>query len=186
MRTVTTGHRYLRAIRAALVTTVLAAALFGASVPASAGTVGPARIARAVRTAEHSRSLWATVNICSSAKYPHALGIRGQMPTLGFSASMSMVVQVNYWSTTSHRFLPIQNKLATTRLSLGSAATGLEQDGAVFPFKAHTGLLNATITFTWTRGGKVIGQTVRRTTAGHHDADHGSPPHYSAAQCLIK
>jgi hypothetical protein len=173
-------------MRAALLITVLAGALLVASVPASAGAVGPAQIARAVRSAERSKSLWATVNICSSRRYPHALGVRGQMPTLGFFAAMSMVVQVNYWSATSHAFLPIQNNLATTRLSLGSASTGLEQDGAVFPFKAHTGLLNATVTFIWTRGGKVIGQTARRTTAGHHDADHSSPPHYSAAQCRIR
>jgi hypothetical protein len=173
-------------MRAALLTTVLAAGLAVVSAPASAGTVGPAQIARAVRTAERSKSLWATINICSSRRYPHDLGVRGQMPTLGFSASMSMVIQVDYWSTTNHRFLPIKSNLASTRLSLGTATTGLEQDGAVFPFKAHTGLLNATITFIWTRGGKVIGQTVRRTTAGHRDADHGSPPHYSAAQCHIR
>jgi hypothetical protein len=172
-------------MRAALVTTVLAAALFPAAVSASAGTVGPAQIARAVRTAENSRSLWATVNICSSRKYPHALGVRGQMPTLGFSASLAMVIQVDYWSTTSKRFVPIQGKLATSRQSLGTASNGLQQGGAIFPFAAHTGLLRATITFSWSRGGRLIGQTVRRTTAGHHDADHGSPPHYSAAQCRI-
>jgi hypothetical protein len=172
-------------MRAALLTTVLAAAVLVAGVPAAAGTVGPARIARAVRSAESSPSLWATVNICSSRKYPHDLGVRGQMPTLGFSASLYMVIQVDYWSAHSRSFLPIQSNLATTRLSLGSASNGLEQDGAVFPFRPHTGLLNATITFIWTRGGKVIGQTVRRTTAGHSDADHGSPPHYSAAQCRI-
>jgi hypothetical protein len=126
------------------------------------------------------------VNICSSRKYPHDLGVRGQMPTLGFSASLYMIIQVDYWSAHSRSFLPIQSNLATTRLSLGSASNGLEQDGAVFPFRPHTGLLNATITFIWTRGGEVIGQTVRRTTAGHSDAAHGSPPRYSAAQCRIK
>jgi hypothetical protein len=31
----------------------------------------------------------------------------------------------------------------------------------------------------------VIGQTVRGTTAGHTDADHGSPPHHSTAACRI-
>jgi hypothetical protein len=172
-------------MRAALVTTVLAAAVLVAAGPASAG-VGPGQIVRAVRKAEQSRSLWATVNICDARKYRHALGVRGQMPTLGFSSSLFMVVQVNYWSRGQHRFLPIQSNLATTRLSLGNSANGLQQDGAVFPFTAHTGLLNATFTFMWTRGGKVIGQTVRRTTAGHTDADHGSPPHFSAAQCRIK
>ena len=172
-------------MRAALVTTVLAAALLVAVVPASAGTVGPRRIARAVRTAERSPSLWATVNICSSRTHPHDLGVRGQMPALGFSASMVMVVQVQYWSASSQRFLPIQSNLATARLSLGKTSSGLEQAGAVFPFPPHTGLLNATVTFIWTRGGKMIGHTVRRTTAGHRDADHGSPPRYSAAQCQI-
>jgi hypothetical protein len=173
-------------MRAALVTTVLAAAALVAAGPASAGGVGPGQIARAVRSAEQSRSLWATVNICDTGKYHNDIGVRGQMPTLGFSSTLYMVVQVNFWSHKQRRFLPIQSNLATTRLSLGRTANGLEQDGAVFPFSAHTGLLNATFTFIWSRGGTVIGQTVRRTTAGHTDADHGSPPHHSAAQCRIK
>ncbi len=182
-------------MRAALVTTVLAAAVLvsagaagaaGVAEAGSAASVGPARIARAVRSAEQSRSLWATVNICDTRKYRNDIGVRGQMPSLGFSSALYMVVQVNFWSHGQHRFLPIQSNLATTRLSLGSTSSGLEQDGAVFPFSAHTGLLNATFTFIWTRGGKVIGQTVRGTTAGHTDADHGSPPHHSAAQCRIR
>ena len=173
-------------MRAALVTTVLAAAVLVVAGAASADGVGPGQIARAVRRAEQSRSLWATVNICDTRKYHNDIGVRGQMPTLGFSSTLYMVVQVNYWSARQHQFLPIQSRLATTRLSLGSISSGQEQDGAVFPFSAHTGLLNATFTFIWSRSGNVIGQTVRRTTAGHTDADHGSPPHYSAAQCRIK
>jgi hypothetical protein len=188
MNSITTGARYLRHMRAALVTTVLAAAVMlaaGAGRAESAG-VGPRQVARAVRSAERSRSLWATVNICDTRKYRNDIGVRGQMPSLGFSSKLYMVVQVNYWSATQHRFLPIQAHLASTRLSLGNATNGLQQDGVVFPFSAHTGLLNATFTFIWSRGGKVIGQTARRTTAGHRDADHGSPPHYSAAQCRIR
>ncbi len=173
-------------MRRALVTTVLAAAALYPAAPGLAATVGPAQIAHAVRTAEHSHSLWATVNICDTKAYRNDLGVRGQMPSLGFSSSMFMVVQVNYWSAGQRKFLPIQSNLATTRLSLGRSTNGLQQDGAVFPFSAHTGRLNATVTFIWSRGGKVIGQTVRRTTAGHKDADHGSPAHYSAAQCQIR
>jgi hypothetical protein len=172
-------------MRAALVSTVLAAAVLVAAGPASAG-VRPGQVTRAVRTAEQSHSLWATVNICDTRKYRNDIGVRGQMPALGFSSALSMVVQVNFWSEGRHQFLPIQSNLATTRLSLGRSADGLQQDGAVFPFSAHTGLLNATVTFIWTRGGNVIGQTVRHTTAGHTNADHGSPPRYSAAQCRIK
>jgi hypothetical protein len=93
---------------------------------------------------------------------------------------------VDYWSTGAKRFVPIQSSTATTSLALGRPSTGLQQDGAIFPFKAHTGLLNATVTFTWRRAGKVLGQTTRRTTGGHPDADYGSPPHFSAPQCRIK
>lgn len=172
-------------MRAPVLTTVLVAATVALSAPAAANAVGPAQITNAVHAAERSRSLWATINICSSRRDPNQLGVRGQMPTLGFSASLSMIIQVNYWVSATHSFVPIQSTAATTTLRLGTQSKGLQQDGAVFPFKPHTGLLNATITFTWTRAGKVIGQTKRRTTAGHPTADYGSPPRYSAAQCLI-
>jgi hypothetical protein len=173
-------------MRAPVLTTVLVTAIAGLSVPATAGAVGPAQIAQAIRAAERSHSLWATINICSSRRHPDELGVRGQMPTLGFSASLSMVIQVDYWSTAAGSFVPIKSPAATTTLKLGPQSKGLQQDGAVFPFKPQTGLLNATITFSWTQAGKVIGQTKRRTTAGHPTADYGSPPRYSAAQCLIK
>jgi hypothetical protein len=173
-------------MRAALVTTVLAAAALATSPPAPAVAVSAAKLAAAVRQAERSPSLWATINICDSHTYPDTVGVRGQMPTLGVPASLSMVVQVDYWATGKRRFVPIQSKTATMALSLGRASSGLQQDGAVFPFKAQRALFSATVTFTWSRGGKVIGQTERRTTAGHHDADFGSPPRYSAAQCRIR
>jgi hypothetical protein len=173
-------------MRAALAAAVLAAVIPVLPTPALAGVVGPGQIARAVRSAERSGGLWATINICSSHRYPHQLGVRGQMPTLGFPANLTMVVQVNYWSATGKRFVPITSAAGSTTLTLGRLTSGLQQDGAVFPFDAHTGRLNATITFRWTRNGKLLGQTVRRTTAGHHDADFGSPPRYSAAQCTIR
>lgn len=164
---------------------VLATAVIVAGPAAGAARPGPAQITRAVKRAERSSSLWATINICNSRRYRNQLGVRGEMPTLGFRAVMTMAIQVNYWSADKRRFIPIPSPSALTTLKLGSPASGLQQDGAVFPFKTHTGRLNATITFTWTRGGKVIGTTHRRTTAGHHDADYGSPPRYSAAECTI-
>lgn len=173
-------------MRAALATTVLAAVVLVIPSAPAAAAVGPRQIANAIGRAERSSSLWATVNICGSPRHPGALGIRGQMPTLGFPASLSMVIHVDYWSTTKRQFVPIQSSTATTTLKLGTQSAGLQQDGAVFPFKAHTGRLDATVTFTWTRTGKVLGRTERRTSAGHHAADYGSPPHFSAAQCTIR
>jgi hypothetical protein len=176
-------------MRLALVTTVLAGAAIAAAPPALASSGGQtpshAEITTAVRQAERSPSLWATINICNSRRYRDILGVRGQLPALGFPSELSMDIQVNYWSTADKRFVAINSSKAVSRVSLGSASTGAQQGGGVFSFPPHSGLLNATIKFAWTLDGKVIGQTQRATSAGHPGADFGSPPHFSAASCKI-
>jgi hypothetical protein len=177
-------------MRAAFLTTVLALAV-AAAIPAGlaqAANRNPSRaqIQKAIARAERSRSLWATVNICSprSPRSLHnTIGVRGQMPTLGFPAWLSMQVRVNFYNKAKKRFVPLAK--AGALLRLGRSSSGLQQDGSTFTFPAHTGLFNATINFVWRRSGKLLGQTRRRTTAGHHDADFGSPPRYSAKQCRI-
>ncbi len=160
-------------------------AVAGAS-PAAAKPPSRRQVARAVAAAEKSRSLWATINICNSHTHPNQIGVRGQMPSLGFPAAMSMTITLNAWSATDKKFEAIKSPNAVDTVKLGTHSRGLEQGGTIFPFKqGETGLWNATVGFTWKRQGKIIGTTQRRTTAGHHVADFGSPPHYSAAQCRI-
>jgi hypothetical protein len=146
----------------------------------------PQQITRAVSAAEKSPSLWATINICNSRTRRDEIGVRGQMPSLGFSSAMSMTIALDAWSASEKKFAPINSPNAVDTVQLGSHARGLEQGGTIFPFqKGEKGRWNATIVFTWTRQGKVVGTTQRRTTAGHHAADFGSPPRYSAKQCSI-
>lgn len=190
-------------MRAALVSIVLAGALVAGVATGEAGAASrhhsrttasharrhatvkrptPRQISQAVARAKRSANLWATVNICSAGR----VGIRGQMPTLGFASTLAMQVQVRYWSAAKRRFVPISASSASASLALGQHATGLQQDGEVFPFstKSHA-VLDATINFTWTVAGRVVGTAMRQTTAGHPGADYGSPPGYSAAQCAI-
>jgi hypothetical protein len=148
-----------------------------------------AQIRKAVAGAERSKMLWATVNVCQT-KGKHAakggsVGIRGQMPTLGFAATLSMTIQLNRYSVKSKSFAALPYPTARTTVSPGTFATDLHQDGAVFPFSGPAGLLNATVTFSWTRAGKLLGSTTQQTTAGHRDAAGGRPPHYSTAQCQL-
>jgi hypothetical protein len=152
--------------------------------PASAASRPPTsgQIRLAIRHAERPGVLWATVNICNTRRYPGRLGIRGQMPSLGFPASMSMNIQVDYLSQANRRFKPIPGASRAIRFT---ATTGLHQEGANWRFTPHTGTLSATITFTWSLGRKVLARTARAVTAGHPDADFGDPPHFSAAQCKI-
>lgn len=137
----------------------------------------------AVRRAERSRALWATINICDARGYPNAIGVRGQMPALGFQSTMSLAIQVNYYSRAKHRFVPSPHARMT--ISLRRSSTGLEQGGSTFTFPSRTARLDATVRFVWRRSGRLLGETTRTTTAGHPGADFGSPAHFSAAECLI-
>jgi len=148
-----------------------------------------AQIRKAVASAERSKDLWATVNVCQpkgkNAAKGGSLGVRGQMPTLGFASTLSMTIQLNRYSAKSKSFAALPFATAKTTVSPGTFATDLHQDGAVFPFTGPAGLLNATVTFSWTRAGKLLGSTPRPTTAGHRDAAGGQPAHYSMAQCQL-
>jgi hypothetical protein len=176
----------VRGMRAALLAT---AAALSVVLPTAALAKGPSasQIHRAAARAERSSSLWSTVNICSSrgAGKGGQLGVRGQMPSLGFAATLRMTVQLGYWNQKHERFMAIPSSSAASNLSLGSSSTGLQQDGVVFGFDDSGGLLNASVDFTWTRNGRVIAETQRFTTAGHRDADYGRPAHYSAAACRL-
>ncbi len=161
-----------------------AAAITDATTPPKPPTA--AQITRAVAAAERSKALWATVNVCSVRRTGGGtLGIRGEMPALGFSATLAMKIQLNLYSATAKRFEPIDYKTARVLVSPGRFSTGLQQDGAVFPFPAKAGLLNATVTFSWLLNVKTIGATTRTTTGGHRDSIFGRANRYSAAQCRI-
>jgi hypothetical protein len=148
-----------------------------------------AQIRKAVARAERSEMVWATVNVCQARGKRGAqggtIGVRGQMPTLGFTSTLSMTIALNRYSATSKSFVALPYATATTTISPGTFATDLHQDGAVFPFSGPAGLLNATVTFSWTRAGKLLGTTTRQTTAGHRGAAGGRPAHYSTAQCQL-
>jgi hypothetical protein len=172
------------ALRTAVLATLLAAALPATCADATGSPPTPAQIRAAVRAALRSSSLWATINICDTRRYPNTVGIRGQMPTLGFTSSLSMDVQVEFRSAANRRFRPISGVERTLRL--GRAASALHQGGANFRFSPHAGTFSATITFEWKLAGKVLGRATRRTTVGHPQADFGDPAHFSAALCQIR
>jgi hypothetical protein len=142
-----------------------------------------AQVKKAVRTAERSNSLWATVNICGTKRHPHRMGVRGQIPALGFSAQLSMRISVQYYSKSKHRYLaaPGVNK----SLAVGTKKTGVHQAGYMFQFStpAH---LRAMITFTWLRNGEVIGRTTKLTAPGIMHVDFSDPPGYSRATCTLR
>jgi hypothetical protein len=172
----------IRLFTGALLVVVLAVVATPALGAASGPT--PNQIKTAVHNAERSKRLWATINVCDTRKHPNTIGIRGEVPALGFPASISISIAVDFYSQTDKRFEPDPN--AIQKIKLGEVAHGIHQRGVTFRFAPHTGRLRGTATFSWTRKGKVVGSTKRITTASHHDADFGDPSGYSAATCMIK
>jgi hypothetical protein len=145
------------------------------------------QIATAVKNAENSPDLWATVNICSSAAAPtgDTVGIRGQMPSLGITATLSMNISVSYWNGSA--FAPVTN--ASDRVSLGKGTHGIHQGGVNFPIDSpasgSTYLVRGTITFEWTIAGKVVGKVTRNTGHGYTNVGFSNPPGLSEGTCSL-
>jgi hypothetical protein len=153
--------------------------------PKQKGPTGK-QITMAIARAEQSADLWATINICNSANYPNYIGIRGQIPGLGFTTQVYMDVQVQYYDSATKKFIGTGND---QRLSLGRATHGVHQGGVRFPLQppaaGDTYVLRGAIAFEWKLSGKLIGRTIKTTTGPLANVDFADPPGYSAATCTI-
>src|SRR5579875_3665988 len=161
----------------------LAAALPASTSASSTKPPTAEQLSTAVRAAEQSHTVWATVDICNTRLYPHTIGIRGQMPALGFSSQLSMTFQVDYWAGAKRGFVPDPHVSKTA--VLGTFSTGLHQRGYNFRFDPPA-YLSGQITFRWRIGSRVIGQTTHRTRSGVKGVDFGDPRGHSAARCRMR
>ena len=163
---------------------IAAAAVAPATPAVAAHPAGPSssQIHTAISSAQHSKLLWATVNICNTKQHPDTIGIRAQMPSLPFAASLSVQVQVVYWSTAANRFLPDPG--VSRSVPLGEMANRITQGGANFRFQPPV-VLSGTVTFEWKLAGKTIGRATRLTGHGYRGVQAGDPTGYSTATCRI-
>jgi hypothetical protein len=142
------------------------------------------QVRTAVAAAKRSPQLWATVNICNSTRYRNVIGIRGQMPGLGFTSRMTMVFRIDYWSSSTHSFKVTPH--TETRVDVAQASSGIHQNGIRFTFSPAAGLLRGEVTFQWWLGRRLVGQINRTTSPGHPRADFADPKGFSASQCKIR
>lgn len=173
--------------RSALATALAVTTAFAAPgvAAAASATKAPSRtqIQTALRRAKASPQLWATVNICNTKHHPGVIGIRAQMPALGFAATMRMRFEVDYYSGQAKGYQPVPG--ARRPINVGVQKTGLHQEGVQFAFPKHSGQLRGTVEFLWASGQRLLGQATESTTRGHPGADFGDPAHHSAPQCVI-
>jgi len=144
------------------------------------------QIRTAVAAAERSPDLWATVNVCTSGTSDDEVGIRGQMPSLGFATTLLMNISLSYWNYTDMQFEPFN---ASSPLSLGKGTHGIHQGGVSFPvYPPAAGsmyLVRGAITFEWKLGDKILGKVVRNTGHGYPNVGFSDPPGYSSGTCTL-
>jgi hypothetical protein len=181
-------------LRLALATaTVLLAALSAPAtgVAAQRASTGPtaAQIRIATRRAVNSPNLWATVNICNTTRHPGIVGIRVQMPGLGFTARLYTDVRLEYWSPSGKPFQPVPGGGDSGLISLGRANRGTPQGGVMFSVKSPTAgghyVFRGVATFEWKLSGRLLAKTVRTTGHGYKHVDFGDPAGHNAGTCTI-
>lgn len=181
----------IRRIAPITVLALLAALGLTPEAPASAAP-SAAEVRAAVSRAERSKDLWATINVCNkTATSPRGykqLGVRVQMPALGFNARLFMAVRIQYWDSGSQKFLDTTEHFGPA--SFGVSTHRAVQGGALFAFKPlptpQTFLMRGRATLEWRIGKRVLGRVHRTTGKGFKFVDGGSPRGLSVATCTIK
>jgi hypothetical protein len=167
-------------LRAVLIaaTAVLAAAVPGAAHAADAPTV------------DKSPFLWATINICDTAKHPDTIGIRASMPGSGKSKErMYMRFQVQYYRDADKKWAPTDATVDSGFQAVGSAKYKRRESGWNFsltpPPEGQTYRLRGIVSYEWRLGKKVVRSATKRTSSGHKGTSGADPKTFSAAECTV-
>ncbi len=166
-------------LRAAITLATAAPALLAGS--AHAATPG---------TVDDSPYLWATVNICDTAKHPDTIGIRASMPGSGKPKErMYMRFQVQYWRASVKKWAPTDATVDSGFQPVGAAKYKRRESGWNFsltpPPEGQTYRLRGVVSFQWRVGKKVVRSATKRTHAGHKGTSGADPKTFSSAECEI-
>lgn len=170
----------MRLLRAAAV--VLALLLTGTALAGAATAPSSAAIRAALKVVDRSKNVWATFNVCDPKDARGWVGVRGQIQALGFPARERMIVKLEAWSASAHRYVAIPGHWTE---SFGAHSGGaLDQRGVRLKWNQPVTVV-AQVTFEWTRDGKLVGKVVKDTKAGIKRVDGSDPKGYSAGTCSV-
>ena len=160
----------MRALLAACLATVLALA------------------APALASARTADNLWATVNVCDTAKFPDTIGVRGSMPGLGRRVGMFMRFQVQFFRQSDNAWHPLVTDGDQVFQFVGRGLSRREGGRNVTvktPPAGSSYRLRGRVTFEWRRSGQVVRRATRFTQAGHAGTTGSDPAGFTAAECTV-
>jgi hypothetical protein len=124
---------------------------------AQAVTTGPSY---GIAAASDTPELWATVNICDTAKAPDSMGVRASMPGNGTRQRMFMRFSAEYWSRSRQAWTPVAGTGVSPWVFAGSAEYERRQAGWTFHFSPPpagvTFTMRANVEFEWRRGHELV------------------------------
>jgi hypothetical protein len=167
-----------------------------------------------IAAASDTPELWATVNICDTARAPDSMGVRASMPGNSRSRRMYMRFTAQYWSRSRQDWAPVAGSGVSPWVFAGSARYERRQAGWTFEFAPPppgvTFTMRAIVEFEWRasrervarrgrskrkrsfdlRGpsasrAKVVRSVTRTTETGIAGVHGGDPEGTSKAMCLI-
>jgi hypothetical protein len=134
--------------------------------------------------AQTSRDVWATVNVCDTAKRPDTIGIRASMPGLPRGARLAMRFGVQYRTDSGWRDAAASD---SGWQPLGVAKGDPVESGFSFtyPHTSAVTTLRGVVSFRWRRADGSIRRAQATTEAGHRSNAGADPAGYSAATCAL-
>ena len=139
-----------------------------------------------VPTAAHARqsSVWATVNVCDTAKQPDRIGIRASMPGTPRGARLTMRFRVQYKA--GDDWVDVKDA-DSGWVNVGTARGNPVEYGWSFTFAptSQATTLRGVVKFRWRRGNTLPKQSEVATEAGHRSSAGADPAGYSAATCQL-
>jgi hypothetical protein len=138
---------------------------------------------------EHSRELWATVDVCGPKDQPETIGIRGSMPGDGQATdTMYMRFRVQYLNPATGKWLDIGQGADSGFLKVGSGAL-TRQAGRSFQLALASSkssyTLRGDVIFQLRKGSTVIETVTKPTAAGHKSLAGADPRGFSSATCVL-
>jgi len=150
--------------------------------------VVPIATAQAAPSADDTREVWATVNVCDTADAPNTIGIRASMPGSRSGAEVRwMRFVVEYHSQADERWHRLDGgDSGFLRVGKGRRPKQFGRSLRIAPTADAPVLLRGRVYFQWrTEGGEVLQSESARTRRGHRSNAGADPPGYSAATCTI-
>jgi hypothetical protein len=135
--------------------------------------------------AARSDDLWATVNVCDTAKQPDVIGIRASMPGTPKGARLTMRFRVQY-RTGAGEWEDVEDADSGWR-RVGRAKGEAVESGWSFEFEHPRDpvVLRGVVRFRWRRGDTLPRQAEAATESGHRSSAGADPPGFSAATCTL-